>query len=190
MKRIISTALPLIVALAVSAQQPSLAPVSPDRPIAPNDMLSISIVGERDLLTEFRVSGSGAIQFPFLGSVEVAGLNPAELGTRLQTRLAEDYFVDPQVIVTVREYRQDLIYVFGEVNRPGPINLPSDRKIDILEAIAFANGTTRMAKNKLQHTRKGVTRTHSLDDLKRITDPTRRIMVEPGDIIEVKESAF
>jgi len=35
-----------------------------------------------------------------------------------------------------------------------------------------------------------VTRTLKLDDLKKETDPAKKIWVQPGDIIEVKESVL
>ena len=51
-----------------------------DHKIAPLDVITIDVVGEKDLSKELRVSTSGTITFPFLGSIEVKGKTPAEIG--------------------------------------------------------------------------------------------------------------
>lgn len=158
-----------------------------ERKIAPTDLLLISIVGERDLQVEFRVSASGAIQFPFLEIVEVAGLTPMEVKSKLETELSKDYFVAPEVIVTVRDYRPDFVRVIGQVVRAGPVAITGEQKMDIIDVIAMAGGTTRSAKNSVEYTHKGVTRTLKLEDLKKETDPAKKVYAQPGDIIEVKE---
>jgi polysaccharide export outer membrane protein len=178
-------------AVSLAAQSPAApAASSDDRRIAPQDLLLITIVGERDLQTEFRVSSSGSISFPFVGAVSAKDLTPPEFAERLRESLMKDYFVDPQVIVTVKDYRPEFVYVIGQVNRPGPVAIPSERRIDILEAIAFANGTTRLARSKINYTHNGTTVTLSIDDLKKESDPNKKIWVQPGDIIEVKESVI
>jgi len=163
-----------------------VAGTEPERRVAANDLLFITIVGERDLQTEFRVSSAGTIQFPFLEEVSVGGLTPAELRARLRDLLMKDYFVDPQVIVTVKDYRSEFVRVVGQVNRPGPI----PQKLDVYDIITMAGGVTPRARNSVEYTRNGVTRTLKLDDLKKETDPAKKIWVQPGDIIEVKESVL
>ncbi|HOK78792.1 MAG TPA: polysaccharide biosynthesis/export family protein, partial [Verrucomicrobiota bacterium] len=86
-----------------------------ERKISPTDTLYITIVGETGLQTDFKVSASGTIQFPFLEVVEVAGLTPSELSLKLRELLMKDYFVDPQVLVTVKDYRADFVTVIGQV---------------------------------------------------------------------------
>jgi len=161
-----------------------------ERKVAANDLLFITIVGERDLQTEFRVSSSGTIQYPFIDEIEVAGLTPAEIRTRLREILMKDYFVDPQVVVTVKDYRSEFVRVIGQVNRPGPIQLTGEQKMDVIDVITLAGGTTIRARNAVEYTRNGVTRTLKLDELKKETDPSKKIWVQPGDIIDVKESVL
>ncbi len=158
------------------------------RKISPTDTLIITIVNESSLQTEFKVSASGAILFPFLEIVDVAGLTPPELSAKLRELLMKDYFVDPQVLVSVKDYRADFVTVVGQVGRPGPVGLTGERKYDILEAIALAGGTTRLASDTIEYTHKGMTRKLSYDKIKHEKDPEKRIFVEAGDIIEVKES--
>src|SRR5439155_12812173 len=118
-----------------------------DYKICPQDLIVVAIVGEHDLPLEYRVSAEGELRFPFLEKVKVVGKTPTEVANLIRDRLVnEDFFVDPQVVVNVKDYRQRTVYVFGEVNKPGPVVLPAERKVDILEAISTAGGFTRLAK--------------------------------------------
>lgn len=150
----------------------------------------ITITGEAGLQTEFRVSSSGSIQYPFLNLIKALGLTPVELQGALRRELMKDHFVDPQILVTVTQYRQDFVRVIGQVNRPGPVALTGERQVDILDALAMAGGLTRLAKGSVEWTHEGVTRKLSLDRLKTERDPSKRIWLSPGDTIEVAERVF
>ena len=179
--------------LAVPAVERTVAAevVEGDRKIAPLDILNIDVVGEKDLSKELRVSSSGTVTFPFLGSVEVKGKTPAEVEDMLREKLGKDYLVDPQVIVTVKEYRTRSVSVIGQVNKPGVIVLPAEQKMDVLEAIAQAGDLTKSAnKNRIEVSRKGETRKFTLDELKKESDPKKKFWLEPGDVIYVHESFF
>jgi len=165
--------------------------VEGDHKIAPLDIINIDVVGEKDLTKELRVSSSGTITFPFLGSIGVKGKTPAEVEDLLKEKLGKDYLVDPQVIVTVKEYRSRTVSVIGQVNKPGVIALPGEQKIGILEAIASAGDLTRSAnKNRIEVSRKGKTYKFTLDDLKKESNPEKKFWLEPGDVIYIHESFF
>src|SRR3989454_496328 len=162
-----------------------------DHKIAPLDIIMVDVVGEKDLSKELRVSTSGTITFPFLGSVEVKGKTPAEVENLLKEKLGKDYLVDPQVIVTVKEYRTRTVSVIGQVNKPGVIALPSEQKVEILEAIAQAGDLTKAAnKSRIEVNRKGKTYKFTLDDLKKESRAEKKFWLEPGDVIYVHESFF
>ena len=163
-----------------------------DHKIAPLDIINIDVVGEKDLSKDnLRVSSSGTITFPFLGSVEVKGKTPAEVENLLKEQLGKDYLVNPQVIVTVKEYRSRTVSVIGQVNKPGNIALPAEQKMGILEAIAQAGDLAKSAnKNRIEVSRKGKTQKFTLDDLKKDTSPDKKFWLEPGDVIYVHESFF
>jgi polysaccharide export outer membrane protein len=161
-----------------------------DYKICPQDIIIIHIVGEVELPIEYRVSAEGEIRFPFLESVKVAGKTPNAVASLIKDRLInEDFFVDPQVVVNVKEYRIRTVSVFGEVNKPGPVVLPAERRVDIVEAINTAGGLTRLAKkNDIRLTRKGKTESYKFNDLIEIQDSAKKIWLEPEDVIVVKES--
>ena len=136
-------------------------------------------------------SSSGTVTFPFLGSIEVKGKTPAEVEELLKEKLGKDYLVDPQVIVTVKEYRTRTVSVIGQVNKPGVIALPAEQKMDILEAIAQAGDLTKGAnKNRIEVSRKGKPYKFTLEELKKESHPDKKFWLEPGDVIYVHESFF
>ena len=162
-----------------------------DRKISPSDVIIVEVFGEKELSGEHRVQQSGTITYPLLGEVEVAGKTPGQVSRLLQQKLQADYLVDPQVNVMVKEYRARTVSVIGKVNREGSIELPSEYKIDIIEGIARAQGLSAVAnKNKIELSRNGKTTIYKFDDLKKIKDPNKRIWLEPGDVIYVRESFF
>ena len=165
--------------------------VEGDHKIAALDVLTIDVVGEKDLSKELRVSSNGTVTFPYLGSVEVKGKTPAEVENLLKEKLGKDYLVDPQVIVTVKEYRTRTVSVIGQVNKPGMIALPSEQKVEILEAIAQAGDLTKAAnKSRIEVNRNGKTYKFTLDDLKKESRSEKKFWLEPGDVIYVHESFF
>jgi protein involved in polysaccharide export with SLBB domain len=183
--------LSLALALLVTGTLQSLGDDEADRRIAPSDTISIEVFGEKDLTVERRVQASGTITFPLLGNVEVAGKTTAEVATLLQGKLDMDFLVNPQVSVNVKEYRSGTVSVMGHVEKKGAIKLPTERPMFILEAIAEAGGFSPTAnKSKIELTRKGKTTRYKFDELRKETDPKKKIALEPDDVIYVTESFF
>lgn len=159
-----------------------------DRKIEPADTVIIDVFGEKDFSGEHRVQAGGTITFPLLGIVKVGGRTTSEVAIDLADRLRDGYLKDPQVTVNVKEYRLRTVSVMGFVEKPSAVKMPSEFRIDILEAIAEAGGFSRTAnKNKIDLTRNGKTTTYSFDQLRKQTDSRKRIWLQPGDVIYVHE---
>jgi polysaccharide biosynthesis/export protein VpsN len=158
-----------------------------DYKIAPHDIIVIDVFGEKDLSKEFRVTATGTINYYFLGEVKVEGKTTSEVREALTEELNRDYLVEPQITVDVKEYRLREIFVNGQVGKPGAIPMTGEQELDILSAIAKAGGFTQRAnQNKIKFTRPGEReRVFSFDELKK--DPKSRILLLPGDIIEVSD---
>ena len=173
------------------ADAPPPVQVDPDYKIDKLDIISVDVFLEKELSKDFKVQANGKITYPLLSEVEVAGKTTAEVEAQLKEALGKDYLVDPQVTVTVRQYRQRTVNVLGEVNKPGQIELPGEKKFTIVDAIAAAGGLTKNAsKGKIDLTRGGKSKRYSLEDLKKITDPSKVLYLEPGDTITVRETIF
>jgi len=83
------------------------------------DVLDIVFPLFKDLTTErLIVRRDGRISLPYLGDVRAAGRTPMELDSTLTSRFAR-ILKTPELSVIVRESAEHLIYVMGEVARPG-----------------------------------------------------------------------
>ena len=68
--------------------------------LGPGDSIRITVFQNPDLSVEARLSESGAISYPLLGEVELAGQTPAAAGERIAARLRSGKFLrEPQVTV-------------------------------------------------------------------------------------------
>ena len=94
-----------------------------DYVIGPRDTLKITVWGQQDLSQNYNVSVEGTIVFPLIGEVRAAGLTEAQLGQKLVTLLEKDYLVNPQVMVSVAEYKSKKVLILGEAVKPGVVPL-------------------------------------------------------------------
>ncbi|WP_034919472.1 polysaccharide biosynthesis/export family protein [Gillisia sp. CAL575] len=129
--------------------------------ISPNDLLTISVsaynmeaampfnlpvvgasVGGSDAglrvsgtpqLQSFLVDSDGNIEFPQLGTVQVAGLNRQELAAKLKIAISE-YVQEPIVNVRIVNFQ---VSVLGEVNRPGTFSV-QDEYLSLPKALGLA----------------------------------------------------
>jgi polysaccharide export outer membrane protein len=182
---------------AATAKTKSGAKVDTDRKIEALDMLTVNVFGEEEFSgtnnsgLELRVSSTGEVTLYLLGSVEVAGKTPAQAERHIRALLKKDYIIDPHVLVLVKTYRISNVTVMGQVGSPGLIDLPAERRLDILSGIAQAGGFSKLARtSRIDLTRAGVTRTYDLDKLKKETNLAKKIWLSPDDLIYVHESAF
>ena len=65
-----------------------------------------------------RIDLDGNIHLPLIGSVQAAGLTPVELQTRLRDRFKK-YVKNPDITVSITEFRSQPVSVLGAVQNPG-----------------------------------------------------------------------
>lgn len=134
-------------------------------PLGTGDVVRITVFQQPDMTTEARVTESGTLTFPLLGPVEVAGLNTKEVEAKIASSLRVKGFVkDPQVTVTVVQFKSRQISIIGRVLRPGRYPL-EEGMYTLTEAIALAGGTSEDAADEvlLLRQRDGKTITVSVD---------------------------
>lgn len=108
--------------------------------LSPGDAIRITVFQNPDLTLETRVSESGNITFPLLGSVPVGGLSSAAAERLIAQRLKDENFIkNPQVNIALIEVRGSQVAVLGLVNKPGrfPLETSNTR---LAEIIALAGG--------------------------------------------------
>lgn len=148
--------------------------------LGPGDSIAIAVYDEPDLSIGFRIDDTGKLNYPFLGELQVEGLTVAELEQAISTGLRGPYLIDPEVTVTIKEYRP--FYVQGEVQSPGGI--PYQPALTVRRAVTLAGGLTERASAK----KIKVVRSTDPEQISRsikLNDP-----VYPGDVITVGESFF
>jgi polysaccharide export outer membrane protein len=113
-------------------------PGAPEYRIGPRDVLRVTVWGHDDLTRTVTIAADGTFQFPLVGDVRGGGLTASEVENRLRERLARDYLVDPQVAVSVQEYRSQRVFVLGEADRPG--TYPLTGQTSLLDVLSQAGG--------------------------------------------------
>lgn len=83
------------------------------------------------------IDPEGRLDLPLVGTIQLAGLTPDEARARLTGELAR-YLRDPEVSFNVVQLASRRVYVFGEMERPGPY--PLDRPLTALQALTLAGG--------------------------------------------------
>ncbi|HLT99037.1 MAG TPA: polysaccharide biosynthesis/export family protein [Burkholderiaceae bacterium] len=157
----------------------------PELALTPAGSATTAVVtGVNELGNGYNVGPDGTIQFPFTGSVHVAGLNEFQIRDRLAQRLS-GYVNAPQITVRVQAYRSARVYIDGEVNNPGvlPIN---DIAMTLPEAINRAGGMTQNAdRSSVTLTRDGTTTQIDLPLLARSNVDPSNIILKNGDMLRV-----
>src|SRR5262245_24101994 len=84
------------------------------------DTVRITAYNNADLTTEARIDENGAIPFPLLGRVTIAGMTKSAAEQHLSKLLADGgYLRDAAINLTVTEYLSQHVSVLGAVNKPG-----------------------------------------------------------------------
>jgi polysaccharide export outer membrane protein len=107
-----------------------------DYEVGVQDILKVAVYGHDDLTQTVVVQADGTFLFPLVGRVKASNHTTAELERKLQTLLSQGFIRNPQVTVSVQEYRSKNVYVVGEVSKPGPY--PLTGAMNILELVSKA----------------------------------------------------
>ena len=126
---------------------------------------------------------------PLVGDVAAAGRTSAELRDAIGAALTE-YIAKPVVTVIVVETSPQVVYVTGEVNKPGPVALTGGH-MSILQALSVAGGFTDFANKKdIRILRKGAAgmQTLKFNYKDALDDDNKRepLQLQAGDTVVVK----
>jgi polysaccharide export outer membrane protein len=108
--------------------------------LGPGDALAIEVFEVEELSGPASVDAQGRIRLPLIGDVEAAGRTAPELETLLERRYGEGLLEDPQIKVSVEDFRSQPVSIVGEVAEPGVYQLQGRRRL--LEVLAMAGGFT------------------------------------------------
>ena len=135
----------------------------------------------------FQVDNDGSIQFPLIGSVQVAGKTTNELRVYLENRLTE-FWHDPKVTVQVAYHGSIRYYLFGEFTIPG-LKF-SDRPLRLMEAMSLGGtvNLTRASLNSAYIARNGKRLPIDFQRLVRDGDLKHNIPLRTGDVVVVPDN--
>jgi polysaccharide biosynthesis/export protein len=168
---------------------PATAPVLPsDYVIGVEDVLNVIFWREKDMSAEVVVRPDGKISLPMLNDVQAAGLTPEQLAD-IVAKAGSKFVRDSGATVMVKEIRSRKIYIIGEVNRPGTIQLGSE--MTVLQALGEAGGFVEGAdKGDVIIVRKEGNSERrfkfNYNDVVKGKNPAQNIRLMPGDTIIVR----
>ncbi|HXM22083.1 MAG TPA: polysaccharide biosynthesis/export family protein [Terriglobales bacterium] len=123
-------------------------------PIGAGDLIEMSVFDTPELSGKLRVSNTGDISLPLVGSLHVAGLKADDVQSLIRRKFIDGGFLkDPQVTVFVAEYATQGVSVLGEVKSPGIY--PAFGSHHLLDYISVAGGLTPLAGTTITITRVG-----------------------------------
>ena len=141
-----------------------------------------------------RVTEAGLVSYPLLGSIRLGTLSVTGMRNNQPYRLEVDLPTvfaaggkDKDVLIlngdAVWVDRQPIVYIYGEVQRPGPMRL--ERSMTLMQSLATGGGLTQRGTEKgIRVHRKGA------DGKVQIITPTLDDAMRDGDVVYVKESLF
>ncbi len=180
---------------------------SSDRKIVIGDTLVFRIVEDEDPPVTLRVDEAGRIKVPYLGTMPAAGKSTPELALEIKHALERSLYKKATVMIAIAR-RPDAaatsgpanaavrssgrIYLSGEVNKQGPLDLPGDEALTVSRAILRAGGFSEFANRKKVKLirRTGDTLNTRIVDVALIMDggrPDLDPVLQTGDIIEVPQ---
>lgn len=126
------------VAVATANSETAAIVVPPaDYVIGPEDQLSVTFFGNRDMSADVVVRPDGKISLPLINDIQAGGITPEELRTRVNTQ-AKRFVQEPNATVVVRQINSRKVSIIGAVERPGLYPLPGPTSV--LHLIAAASG--------------------------------------------------
>ena len=151
----------------------------------------------------FRIDTDGYVNMPLVGRLHVAGMTVQELEDDLVKRLRE-YIRNPEVMISVTQFRNEPVFFVGAFNRPGIYTLQGGRTL--VEMLASIGGTQANASRHLTITRRAEygpiplpnaqvdeqkkisTVEISIGSLRNNVNPAEDILLQPYDVISIERA--
>ena len=178
--------------------------IRPNYVLGPNDQILIRAPGIDEINERpFRIDAEGFINLPLIGRIRIGGLNQQQVEAELVKRLRE-YIVNPQVIITVVQFRSEPVFFVGQFQRPGIYPLQGRRTL--IEMLSSIGGLQPNASRHIKVTRRAEYGTiplpNATDDpekkissveismgsLRENVNPAEDIVLQPYDVVSVERA--
>lgn len=126
--------------------------IRPDYELGPNDQILIGVPQAQEINQRpFRIDSDGFIDLPLAGRIHAAGLTVRGLEGLLTSKL-RDYIREPQVTITVVQFRSEPVFFLGSFRTPGIYPLRGGRTL--VEMLATVGGLQPTAGRRIKITRR------------------------------------
>ena len=178
--------------------------IRPNYVLGANDQVLIRAAAVEEINERpFRIDAEGNINLPLLGRVRAGGMTVQELETDLVRRLRE-YVREPQVIITVVQFRSEPVFFVGLFKNPGIYPLQGRRTL--VEMLTGLGGLQPNASRHIKITRRAEygaiplpnaiadpdkkisTVEISMASLRENVNPAEDILLQPYDVISVERA--
>ena len=146
--------------------------------LGPGDEIRMNVFGVEELSDTYRIDGMGRISLPLIGEIDISGYTLTEAERVLARHYGEKYLRNPQISVSVTEFRSQQFTAIGAVAQPRVYS--TQRRITLVEALAMSGGLSADAGHNVYLT-------------DRIRDPetgglgTRNLIVGIHDLMQKSE---
>jgi polysaccharide export outer membrane protein len=127
------------------AEIPLRLPTAEAFTFGPGDTLRIWVWRHDDLTVDVTIAPDGAISYPLVGRVVLAGLTYEQVVDKLQAGV-DEYYVDAQVSVNVVQVTNQKVVVIGEVASPQVLQITNE--LSLLEALTRTGGINPDARTR------------------------------------------
>jgi polysaccharide export outer membrane protein len=159
--------------------------------LRPGDKLSFRVDEDREDAKQLTVTDSGEIELPQpFGRFRAAGKTCKTLAEEIKVALEKDYYKRATVRLGLDSINnvRGKAYIFGQISKPGPVNIPVDDKLKLSQAILLAGPPLQWAKlSAVKVVRSGRTAVVDLDAIMNKGRPEKDMYLEPDDWVIVPE---
>jgi polysaccharide export outer membrane protein len=172
--------------------------------LGPEDQIIIRAVDVEEFRDEpTRIEGNGEINLPLVGRIEASGMTLKQLEAEIALRLGK-YLHDPQVTVSIAEFRSQPISVLGAVTRPGVLQVRGPKTLwevisdvgglkndagDTIKIVRdLEHGAIPLPGARVDPTGKFTIVELDVNSVKSMENPKENIALMPYDVISVSQA--
>lgn len=158
---------------------------------APGDTLAITFYDFPDLKDAINttIAADGTVHLPYAGTVKIGGMSPSEAEIAIERTLqAENIVKAPSVSIKVLSSSSYVVYLAGQVSRPGPVPIFAPTPLSYV--LAQSGGFTGLEGKHIIILHRADQLPESIDfDSQNMTQSALNTMVVPGDIVRVSAAS-
>ena len=180
----------------IAASMDSMTALNDQSKLGNGDTVSYRVIEDQKDPVVLTVSDSGELTIPLVGIVTAKGKTCKELAYEIKPLLEKQYFYHATVIIgleTFSTHPLGKVYLMGQVQKQGAVEIPSSEKLTVSQAILLVGGLADFAdKRRVKLVRKkpdGTTQT-TVVDLVEILEKghsERDPVLQPDDTIIVPQ---